>query len=57
MTFYSEPAAHGFDGTREIAASNYEGTVFACLCGEKRENLGELQEHIAEENEANNVPL
>lgn len=40
---------HAYDGTREIDCSNYSGTVFACTCGEKRENLGELEEHIAEE--------
>jgi hypothetical protein len=40
---------HEPDGTRYIEASNYEGHVFTCLCGEKRENLDELEEHIAEE--------
>jgi hypothetical protein len=40
---------HAYDGRREIETSNYTGTVFVCTCGEKRENLGELEEHIAEE--------
>jgi hypothetical protein len=48
MSTYSEAAQHGIDGTREIASANYEGTVFACLCGEKRENLGELLDHVNE---------
>jgi hypothetical protein len=40
---------HAFEGRREVECSNHTGTVFACTCGEKRENLGELEEHIAEE--------
>jgi hypothetical protein len=50
MSTYSEAAQHGVDGTREIASANYEGTVFACLCGARYEDKGELEQHVDEEN-------
>lgn len=43
-------AEHGNDGTREINAANYQGRVWQCLCGERFEDKGELEQHIKEEN-------
>jgi hypothetical protein len=37
---------HAPAGTREVEASNYCGKVFACSCGERFEDLGELEQHI-----------
>ena len=48
---FSMDAVHRYDGPREMASANYEGTVFACLCGARYEDMGELEQHIADSQE------
>lgn len=40
---------HGYDGTRHHESTNYEGGVFACLCGERFVNWSDLVEHVIPE--------
>lgn len=39
---------HGWDGFREVEASNYEGTVLACLCGARFVEPEEFAQHLVD---------
>lgn len=44
-----ETMEHGYDGSRHHESANYEGGVFACLCGDRFMNWSDLVEHIIPE--------
>jgi hypothetical protein len=43
---------HGYEGTRKVEASNYEGSVFQCYCGERFMDMTELEQHVLDEAKA-----
>jgi len=47
-----EQPEHGYEGTRKVEASNYEGSVFQCYCGERFMDMTELEQHVIDEAKA-----